>query len=299
MSSSRLGGVSLEVIPFDPSWIPEDATSTYRDVLAKRQETMRVYRFFYPSNGHQVEGFLLEPVHGSERLPCIVFNRGGSNDFGCIEVEHLWMRAIARFAEAGYLVIASQYSGCGKSEGVDDFGGGQTLQDVECLYDLLCMDSRADVSRIGMYGGSRGGMMTYLMLRRVSWIKAAVTVAGSGDLLEAAFRPKQQAHYTKMFGESREEREKRSVLCWVQDLPKNVPLLLMHGTADWRVDPMDSIRLAQRCYEERVPCRFVLYEGADHGISEAWRHAYNEACTWFDRFVRDREALPNLEPHGT
>jgi dipeptidyl aminopeptidase/acylaminoacyl peptidase len=253
---------------------------------------------FYPSGGHRVEGFLVEPIAGQEHLPCLVFNRGGSNDFGKIEDEHLWMRNIGRFAEAGYLVIASQYSGCGQSEGRDDFCGEDTINDVACLYDLLARDDRADETRIGMYGASRGGMMTYLLLRRVSWVKTAVTLGGSAELRDTTFRPKMKEHYEKMFGGALEECEKRSVLAWAHELPKHVPLLLMHGTADWRVDPMDSIRLATRCYEERIPCRLVLYEGADHSASERWKHAYAEARSWFDRFVRDGEPLPNLEPHG-
>ncbi len=297
MSFPRLGGLRLEPIPFDAAWIAEDSSERRRAILHERAENLDAYRFFYPSLGNQVEGFLIEPK-GSGPLPVIVYNRGGSKDFGSITEKFLRCARPSALAEAGYLVIATQYSGAGRSEGVDDFGGPQTLNDVRELYGLLAADPRADHSRIGMFGASRGGMMTYLMLREASWIKAAATMAGAADLVDTSFRPVMEEHYERMFGGALEGREARSVLSWVQDLPKHVPLLLMHGTADWRVNPMESLRLAQRCYEERIPCRYISYEGADHGLTEVYGESVQQLASWFNRYVRDLTPLPDLEPHG-
>lgn len=295
---SRLGGLRLEAIPFDPAWVDEAHSVKYRETLLQRAERLQAYRFFYDSNGYQVEGFLIEPKDGESALPCVISNRGGSNDFGSIDEEFLWGSRTGALAEAGYLVIASQYCGAGRSEGQDDFAGPQTLNDVRRLYDLLVADPRADRSRIGMYGASRGGMMTYLMMREASWLKAAATIAGAADLVDTSFRPQMKAHYEKMFGGSPAECETRSVLSWVHELPKNIPLLLMHGTADWRVNPLDSLRLAQRCLEEKIPCRLHWYEGADHKLSEAYEASTRALIAWFDKYVRDLAPLPDLEPHG-
>lgn len=297
MPHSRLGGLTLEPIPFDPAWIEETLSLRHRKILQQRADALNAYRFFYPSNGHQVEGFLIEPKEGGP-LPVVIYNRGGTKDFGSITERFLRCTRPAALAEAGFLVIATQYSGAGRSEGVDDFGGPQTLQDIRGLYDLLEGDPRADISRLGMFGGSRGGMMTYMLLREVSWIKAAATMAGSADLIDTSFRPEMDAHYERMFGGTFIEREKRSVLSWVQDLPKDVPLLLMHGTADWRVNPLDSLRLAQRCYEEHIPCRYISYEGADHGLMEVHGESTGQLISWFQKYVRDLAPLPDLEPHG-
>ena len=296
----RLGGLTLERIPFLESYLDEEPALPLdvADAIRERAINISAYRFFYRSGDHLVEGFLVEPNVG-ERLPCIVYNRGGYGDFGCITERFVLMSGMSRFAEQGYLVIASQYSGCGESEGVDDDGGEQTVNDVLRLYDLLRHDARADALRIGMYGGSRGGMMTYLCLRYASWIKAAVSVCGVASLMDTSFRPEMEAHYQEVFGGGVAERRARSVLEWVDELPKTTPLLLLHGTADWRVNPMDSLLLAQRCYQEKVPCRLVMYEGTDHQFSEHWDEAERESLTWLNRFVRDGEALPNMEPHGS
>ncbi len=297
MSRSRLGGLRLEPIPFDPAWITEGISERRRIILQERSENLDAYRFFYPSLDNQVEGFLIEPK-GPGPFPVIVYNRGGSNDFGSITEQFLRCARPSALAEAGYLVIATQYSGAGRSGGVDDFAGPQTLNDVRELYGLLVADPRADHSRIGMFGASRGGMMTYLMLREAPWIKAAATIAGAADLVDTSFRPVMTEHYARMFGGAPEECEKRSVLSWVQDLPKHVPLLLMHGTADWRVNPIESLRLAQRCYEERIPCRYISYEGADHSLTEVYGESVGQLVSWFDTYVRDLAPLPDLVPHG-
>jgi dipeptidyl aminopeptidase/acylaminoacyl peptidase len=101
-----------------------------------------------------------------------------------------------------------------------------------------------------------------------------------------------------MFVNSDEEKRKRSVLYWAEKLPKNIPLLIMHGTSDWRVNPLDSIRLAEKLQTNKVPYRLIMYEGADHGITEFRKEASDEMFRWFDRYVKNKAPLPNLKLHG-
>jgi len=42
----------------------------------------------------------------------------------------------------------------------------------------------------------------------------------------------------------------------------------------------------------------LIYDGADHGLSEYRSEAYGQIRQWLDRYVRDLQALPDLEPHG-
>ena len=51
-------------------------------------------------------------------------------------------------------------------------------------------------------------------------------------------------------------------------------------------------------YENKIPHRFILFEGADHGISEYRKEYEEQSLEWFNRFVKKREKLPNLKPHG-
>ncbi len=262
----------------------------------KNSALVNVYRMIYLSQGHKVVGYIVEPKDG-EKLPCVIYNRGGSNDFGSIKIGQLYL-GLSIFAKAGYITIFTQYSGNAGSEGKDEMGGSD-IEDVLNLYKILKKYPRVDISRIGMCGGSRGGMMTYLALTKTDWIKAAITFSTPTDLVQHKdFRPEMEDHYIKMFGDSLEERKKRSALYWADKLPKSVPILLLHGTADWRVNPLDSIHMAEELYKNKIPYRLVMFDGADHNLSEYKSEANEMMIQWFDRFVKNNESLPDLIPHG-
>lgn len=269
------------------------------DLLKKAKKTnssIFVYQIVYKSQGHKVVGFIVEPKKG-KKLPNIIWNRGGSNNIGEIKIEHLFTK-IGEFAEHGYITITTQYSGVGGSEGKDEFGGSD-IEDVLNLYKILKNYDRSNISMIGMYGVSRGGLMTYLSLARVKWIKAAVAIAAPSDqVLAPKFRKGWKEHTVKMYGGSLKEDKKRSPVYWAEKFCKKTPLLIMHGSADWRVNPMDSIRLAEKLYENKVPYRLIIFEGADHAISEYLEARNKYTFEWFDRFLKKKEKLPLLKPHG-
>ncbi len=288
-------------VPFDEglktSYLKHQNGDRVLEAAKKNSKRVRIYRMKYLSGGHLVVGFLIEPRRVSEKLPCIIINRGGSGDFGKITSENLFSN-LAVMASWGYLVIASQYSGNDGSEGKDEMGGGD-IEDVLTLYQILKKYPLADISRIGMYGASRGGMMTYLCLARVKWLKAAVSVAGLADLFrQEKLRPEMKGHFKTMFGGKRESLKKRSAVHWVDKFCKKTPLLLIHGTADWRVSPLDSLDLSRKMLSQKIPHRLMLLEGADHGLTEFRRLRFEMVRIWFDRFVRDGEKLPNLKLHG-
>ncbi|MEK7538539.1 MAG: prolyl oligopeptidase family serine peptidase [Patescibacteria group bacterium] len=256
-----------------------------------------VYKIIYRSQGHKVVGFMAEPRIG-ENLPCVIYNRGGSGEFGVLKIGMFFFRLPAELAMQGYIVIASQYSGNAGSEGKDEMGGSD-IEDVLVLQKILKNYSRANAKKIGMQGGSRGGSMTYLALSKVKWIKAAVTVGAPTNLLrEEKLRPEMKAHFKKMFGGSLAEKKKRSAIFWSHLFPKKTPLLVIHGASDWRVSPLDSLELSQKLLALHVPHRLVLFEGADHGLTEHTKESNQMIISWFDRFLKNDEPLPNTKLHG-
>jgi len=72
----------------------------------------------------------------------------------------------------------------------------------------------------------------------------------------------------------------------------------MHGSADWRVLPTESIELVNKLYECKHPTRFILFEGADHGINEYRSERFAEMKRHFDYYLRDGKNPPNMEAHG-
>ena len=189
-------------------------------------------------------------------------------------------------------------------EGQEEFGGAD-VHDVLNLIPLLeSLPEEADASRMGMIGFSRGGLMTYLALTGTERMKAAAVVSGVGDSRSGIKkRPDMETHvYAELIPNYWEVKQEallaRSPVAWPERLCPTTPLLLLHGTADWRVDPGESMSLARGLLDLRRPYRLVMYEGADHGLSEYREEAYEQIRSWMDRYVRDGEALPDLEPHG-
>ena len=261
----------------------------------KNSKKIHAYKIVYKSNGHAVAGFIIEPRNG-KKLPCIIYNRGGSKDFGSIRIGRLFLD-LADMADWGYVVIASQYSGNGGSEGRDEMGG-KDVDDVLNLRKILKAYPYADDSRIGMYGHSRGGMMTYLSLAKVKWIKAAAIGAGLADEVGAPkFRHGWDMHQKEMYGGSLIEKKKRSALYWTDAFSKKTPILLMHGSADWRVNPLDSLRMAEKLYLKKVPFRLVFFEGADHGLSEFECETKIQIKDWFEKYLK-KDTKIDLCPHG-
>src|SRR5690606_8137282 len=95
-----------------------------------------------------------------------------------------------------------------------------------------------------------------------------------------------------------EELTKRSALYWVDRFPKNVPMLILHGNADWRVKPEQSLKMALEFEKHRIPYRLIMFEGGDHGISEHTKEVNKQVISWFDRYLKNDEALPNMQYHG-
>jgi hypothetical protein len=56
--------------------------------------------------------------------------------------------------------------------------------------------------------------------------------------------------------------------------------------------------MAAALYEVKHPFRFVFFEGGDHGLSEHRAEMDRLIKDWLDRYVRDRQLWPSLEPHG-
>lgn len=288
--------ISLERIRPEESIRSTIGENKYQYSL-ENSKHINVYKIIYKSQGHLVIGFIAEPKKG-KHLPVVIWNRGGNREFGMINTNFIFSNSFGRLARAGYFVIGSQYSGNDGGEGIDNHGGGE-LADIISLLPIIKQYSKADENRIGMWGGSRGGMMAFLALKKVKWIKAVVCLAPISNLRnQIKNRPVMEKVYRELFRFNKRTLSERSVIDWVDKLPKKSPILLIHGTADWRVNVQDTLDLGKRLYQEKIPYRMLIYEGADHSLSEYYPEMMDQAIAWFNRYVKKGESLPNLNPHG-
>lgn len=287
--------------PIYPKLIEEGSDGPNWKETYRYLDSIEVYKITYLSDGLKINGLMVKPKQKAN-YPCIIYNRGGSRDFGALKVAHGAL-TLGRIAKEGYVVIASQYRGNGGSEGQEEFGGSD-VNDVVILTEVLKEVEGADVEKIGMYGWSRGGMMTYLALTKTDKIKAAVVGGAVADnFASVEDRPDMAAAvHAQLIPDyelnKEEELSKRSAVKWAHKFSKEVPILMLHGNADWRVKAEQSLRLAMEFEKHRVPYRLIIFEGGDHGIFEHRTEVNEQVMSWFDRYLKNEAAIPNMEYHG-
>ncbi len=284
--------------------VPDSSIAKWRSRMPDVDSILsgvRISRITYLSDGLKVKGYMAVPV-GKGPFPSVIYCRGGNRDYGMISDGQL-LRYLASIASWGYVVVGSQYRGNDGGEGKEEFGGAD-VNDALNLMPLLAQVPEADTSRIGLFGGSRGGLMAYLALTRTTRFKAAVVLSGITDaFMTRADRPEMETNaFAPLIPGYAMNRDSvlltRSPARWAERLCKTTPILIQAGTGDWRVKADQALIMAQALYASKHPFRLLVIEGADLGLTEYRDEADHSARLFLDTYVRDGKQWPSLEPHG-
>ena len=263
--------------------------------------TVTIEKITYLSDGLKVKGYLVSPKKEGN-YPCIIYNRGGNKEFGKLTPQKA-VFILAKVASWGYTVAASQYRGNDGGEGKEEFGGAD-VNDVLNLVPLFKNVPQTDTTKMGIYGWSRGGMMTYLALTRTNKFKAAVVGGGASDLRmimetrKDTFETVYIENIPNYLKNKSKALNERSAINQVENITKKTPILMLHGTSDWRVVPEMSLDLSSAFIKHKIPHRLVLLEGGNHGLSEFGDEVNTLVKKWFDDYLKNGKPLPNLQPHG-
>ncbi len=261
---------------------------------------VKIDNITYRSNTLDVTGVIAQPKKAG-KYPCVIYLRGGNREFGQI-TDRKRVAIMGKIASWGYVVVGTNYRGVAGGTGIEEFGGAE-VHDVLNLIPLLEGLPNADATRIGIRGGSRGGMMTYLTMKATDRIKAAVVRAGLSDLvrcrqergeMETVFRDL-IPNYDRL-GDA--TLRARSVVDWPEKLKSKGPLLILHGTADWRVLPGSGLSLAESFQKVKHPYRLMMLAGSDHSLSEHRKEVADLTRMWLDRYVKNGAKSPDLKLHG-
>jgi dipeptidyl aminopeptidase/acylaminoacyl peptidase len=164
----------------------------YLGLLRQYEERMLIRRALFPSGQALVPAYVFapKPVAEGRRYPGLVIVHGAFHG----RLEWRFFDLIDHAVRAGYVVIFPEYRG---SAGYGDVHyrneyGVTDVADVLASVDYLVKSTPyVDASRIGIFGHSRGGLVTLLALARAPGkFAAAVDVAGLADMVAfMAYKP--------------------------------------------------------------------------------------------------------------
>jgi len=261
------------------------SVSEYNAVRANK--SIECLRIRYMSDGLQVVGYIVRPRRTSQRgYPVIIYNRGGFGEMGKIDTWNLL--DFYQLAAEGFVVLASQYRGNDGGEGREELGG-RDVDDVLNLWSTAASLPYADVQNVFLYGLSRGGMMTFLALKRGASPRAAAVVGAVFDLEAFSRRAPGLVNmaaglipdYTSRGAASLRER---SAMNWPERI--SVPLLILHGSDDDEVPAAEALGFAARLSELKKTYQLTVYANDIHEV-ETNRTARDAAIvSWFRRYMR-------------
>jgi len=254
---------------------------------ASKSTSVDCLRIHYISAGLRVVGYIVKPRDSQgTRHPVIVYNRGGFRDMGKIDAWNLL--DFYGFAAQGFVVLASQYRGNDGGDGVDEVGGAD-LDDVMALSRTASNLSYADTTNLFLYGLSRGGLMSFLALKRGFPARAAAVVGAVFDVEAFAERaPKMVA--SAMAG-NREYSAKgaallreRSAMNWPEQI--TVPLLIIHGASDKQVPAIEAMKFATKLADLGRRYAMIVYADDVHEVAINRQDRDAKIGAWFKQNLR-------------
>ncbi len=247
-----------------------------------------VLKIVYSSEEVKVRGYIAYPkLLNKEKIPCIIWNRGGALNRGYID-EFNARGMFGLMASWGYFVMATMYRGSYENEGKEEFGGVD-VDDVLNLIPLADEFVFADTNLWGIEGWSRGGLMTYLALKRDNRFKCAVLNGAITDMRKS-LGGANRIHdlFDHIFNRpiTEEELDKRSPILFTKHLPQETKYLLLHGGADETISPIQTIDMAKKFSEENKTYKLIIYENGDHFLKSYRKEVDEERKSWYDKHLK-------------
>ena len=256
--------------------------------VAIRDPGFEFQKLKYVSDGLKVRAYLYKPTKiESRKYPAIIFNRG---DVVRQDIAPELISSFHRLAKAGFVVLAPMYRQSDGGEGRDEVGGSD-LNDLMNVVLLSKALGFIDTNNLFLYGESRGGMMTYLAIKK-SFPANAAAVCGAFTDMDTLIKERPEIYKPQLlnqlwpeFDSRRDEVVRsRSAIFWPEAL--TVPLLIMHGGADWSVNPSQSLALAQKLQNLKKSYELVIYADDGHILSNNREDRDRRATAWFKKHVK-------------
>lgn len=243
------------------------------------------YLISYLSDGLKIYGRMNVPI-GNGPFPVIILNHGyfSQSSFTSGDGTQTMADILAR---NGYLTLASDYRGFGKSENDSQESRGHNPNyaiDVLNLIASVGSLDKADPDRIGMWGHSMGGEVALRTVEAADQVKALVLWAptatrGSDNRGSRAGRTTPSD--AVLPDSSQDGAAPMNYLHFIQ-----TPISLHQGLSDAEVNPEGSKQLNEALLKQGKMIEYFEYEGQDHSFRNlGWDVISKRTIEFFDRYL--------------
>lgn len=291
-----LGGTELYVC--DRNTGEEERLSDYNTELEAVYEYAPVQRLPYVNSvGTELQGWYLKPAGYTEgeTYPAVLFIHGGPQSaYG-----EIFQHDMQLMAARGYGVLFCNPTG---SE-----GRGGDFADIRKQYGTIDMEDlvgftryAADVlpwinrERLGITGGSYGGIMTNWIIGHTDLFKAAVSDRGSCNNLSDFGLSDIGVSFCLDTYETTPWEDPaylwdNSPLKYAPNI--KTPTLFIHGVEDYRCPYDSALQMHTALTYFGTPSKVVAFKGEKHGLCRAGKPSHRvrrlqEIVRWFDKYLK-------------
>lgn len=252
---------------------------------------------FTNRNGMKLRGYVLSPAHYEEgkKYPAILDIHGGPKATYGTSFFH----EMQYWANRGYAVIFTNPTGSNGrgSEFARLKGafGDIDYDDLVRFVDTAVVKTNfIDKMRIGVTGGSYGGVMTNWIIGHTDRFRAAVSQRSISSWI--SFTTLSDIGYSFGYAytgsnpwNNYEELWKRSPLAYANRV--KTPTLFIHSEEDYRCPLPEGIQMYSALRYFNVPSRIVIFKGENHELSRSGKpqnriKRLQEITQWFEQYLR-------------
>jgi len=250
-------------------------------------------------DGKKIQAWIQKPPNfdSKKKYPLILEIHGGPHGAYGFTFTHefQWMAA------KGYVVLYTNPRGS-TSYG-QDFGNiiqynypGDDYKDLMAGVDEVVKRGYIDTKKMGVTGGSGGGVLTNWTVGHTTRFAAAVSQRSiadwSGFWYTADFSQYTPTWFRAAPWEDPQDYTNRSPITYVKNI--TTPMMFVEGEADYRTPPADGGEIMFRALKYRkIPTVMVRFPGESHELSRSgapWHRVerLQHIVNWFDKYLQDK-----------
>ena len=283
-------------------------------LLAEVRLSMPETFTFTGATDWEIEGWIMKPhdFDPAKNYPLIIEIHGGPNtSYG-----YTFVHEFQLLASKGYVVVYTNPRGSTSygrefSQAVRGIWGKEDYDDIMAGLDAVIARGNIDTTRLGVTGGSYGGVMTNWIVSHTNRFRAAVTQRsicnfasffGTSDI--GPWLSKENWEVAPWEDPARYAFH--SAITYVNEI--TTPLLIIHSDEDWRCPVEQAEQLFTALKWLRRDVELLRFERQNHDLSRNGHprlriENLNAIAGWFTRYipldtaVTHAEADTNLQTH--